>query len=160
MKRFALATLAAITLAGPLAATAAYADPPARHDNRGDMRRDNDRHDNGRWDNDRRDDRRDARNDNRWDQRRHNGYTYNGRWNYGPPPAAFVNRPGFQPGYHQWRRGERLPAYYRSHYRQVDYRRERLRAPPRGYHYVRDDRGDVLMVAIATGLIASIILSQ
>ena len=63
-------------------------------------------------------------------------------------------------GYRGWRRGDRLPAYYRDYYRPVDYRAYRLRAPPRGYHYVRDDRGDYLLVGIATGVILGIIASQ
>jgi Ni/Co efflux regulator RcnB len=85
---------------------------------------------------------------------------YNGRWNYGPPPAAYYGRRGFSLGYHQWRRGERLPAFYRNRFRQVDYRSHHLRAPPRGYRYVQDDRGEILLIAIASGLIASAILNN
>lgn len=180
MKRFTLAAAAALMLAGPLAATASAQDRGDRgdrggvNDNRGDRdgdrgdrndrgerRGDNDRGD--RWDrNDDRGDRRGDRSDrrHRWDNQRHNGYTYNGRWNYGPPPAAYEGRNGYEAGYRSWRRGERLPSYYQSRYRQVDYRREHLRAPPRGYRYVEDDRGDLLLVGIATGVILSIILSQ
>jgi len=148
MKRIATIGAAALMLAGPLASTAAAHE---RGDRRGDWRED--RRD---W----RDDRRDDRRDSRWDRGRHNGYYTNGRWNYGPPPAWAYQRNDYRPGYHQWRRGERLPSYYRSHYRSVDWRRERLRQPPRGYHYVRDDRGEILLVAIATGVILSILLSQ
>ena len=61
---------------------------------------------------------------------------------------------------HAWRRGDRLSAYQRSHFRQVDYRRAHLRAPPRGYHYVRDDRGELLLVGLATGVILGIIASR
>jgi Ni/Co efflux regulator RcnB len=164
MKRLTLAAAAALMVASPLAAASAQAQEfrgdrdGGRHDGRGDNdRRDGDRRDNDRRDNDRRDN--DRRGD-RWSQRQHNGYYMNGRWNYGPPPAWAYGRRDFRPGYHQWRRGDRLPSYYRSHYRQVDWRRERLRQPPRGYHYVRDDRGEVLLVAIATGVILSILLSQ
>ena len=35
-----------------------------------------------------------------------------------------------------------------------------LRRPPRGYHYVRDDRGDYLLVGIATGVILGVILAN
>lgn len=35
-----------------------------------------------------------------------------------------------------------------------------LRRPPPGYHWVRDDRGNFLMVAIATGIIADILLNH
>jgi Ni/Co efflux regulator RcnB len=59
-----------------------------------------------------------------------------------------------------WRRGDRLPHGYESRYRMVDYRREHLRAPPRGYRYVRDNRGDTLLVGVATGVILGIILGN
>ena len=173
MKRFTLAAATALMLAGPLAATATAQDygrdrgendgrrGDRDDDRRGDSRNDDDR--DGRWnrDDDRRGDRgRNHRRHQRWDGERHNGYSYNGRWNYGPPPAAYEGRSGYESGYRNWRRGERLPSYYQSRYRQVDYRREHLRAPPRGYRYVEDDRGDMLLVGIATGVILSIILSQ
>lgn len=173
MKRFTLAAATALMLAGPLAATATAQDygrdrgeNDARRgdrddDRRGDSRNDDDR--DGRWNRD--DDRRGDRGRNhlrhqRWDGERHNGYSYNGHWNYGPPPAAYEGRNGYESGYRNWRRGERLPSYYQSRYRQVDYRREHLRAPPRGYRYVEDDRGDMLLVGVATGVILSIILSN
>ncbi len=187
MKRIALAAATALMLAGPLTATASAqavnraggqntvlgvggnhdrADGRRDNDNdrndRGGNRGDNDR-DWGRGDNDRdwdRNDRRGDRRNARWDNQRHNGYTYNGRWYYGPPPSAYEGRHGYEAGYRSWRRGERLPSYYQGRYRQVDYRREHLRAPPRGYRYVEDDRGDYLLVGIATGVILSIILSQ
>ncbi len=163
MKRLAVAALAALTFAAPLmVAGAAAADPP-RHergyngdDDRGDYR---EGYRDGRQA-DRRDDRRDERNAyraGRWDQRHHNGYSYRGRWYYGPPPQAYYGHRDFALGYHAWRRGERLPAYYRDYYRGVDYRHYRLRPPPRGYHYVRDDRGDFLLVGITTGIILGII---
>jgi Ni/Co efflux regulator RcnB len=175
MKRFTLAAATALMLAGPLAATASaqdYGRDRGENDGRGDRDRDDDRrgdrrNDNdrdGRWDrNDDRRERRADRNDRRhqrWDRQRHNGYSYNGRWNYGPPPAYYEGRNGYEVGYRSWRRGDRLPSYYQSRYRQVDYRRAHLRAPPRGYHYVEDDRGDTLLVGIATGVILGIILSQ
>lgn len=58
-----------------------------------------------------------------------------------------------------WDRGDRLPsAYYtRSHY--VDYRRYHLRQPPRGYQWVQVD-DNYALVALTTGLIASIIAGQ
>lgn len=59
----------------------------------------------------------------------------------------------------RWARGQHLPPQYRSsRYVVNDYHRYGLRAPPRGYHYVRDDNsGDILMTAIATGLITAVI---
>jgi Ni/Co efflux regulator RcnB len=64
-------------------------------------------------------------------------------------------------GGQHWARGQRLPsAYYqdRSHY--VDYRSHHLRAPPRGYRWVQTDDNNYAMVAIATGLIASLIAAN
>ena len=141
MKRFATAALAALTLAGSMTGVA-NAEPQ-----RGSWNG-NDRNDNNR------------NNGNRWDQSRDNGYYLNGRFNYGPPPASVMNRRDFRPGYMQWRRGQTLTPFFRQRFREVDFRREHLRAPPRGYHYVRDDRGDTLLVGIATGAILSILLSH
>jgi Ni/Co efflux regulator RcnB len=61
---------------------------------------------------------------------------------------------------HRWARGQHLDrSYYsdRSHY--VDYRRHHLRAPPRGYQWVRADN-DYALVALTTGLIASIVAAS
>ena len=61
---------------------------------------------------------------------------------------------------HNWRRGDRLPAQYRSHQYVVDdWRGHRLSAPPRGYQWVQNG-GDYVLVAIATGVIASLILNH
>jgi Ni/Co efflux regulator RcnB len=152
MKRTAFALAALMAFTAPFAGASAFAEAP-RYQHQAQSN--NDR--NGRND---RGDRNDQRAGQRWDAQRDNGYTYNGRWNYGPPPASLNGRAGFQPGWQSWRAGERLPSYYRAHYRGVDYHREHLRAPPRGYHYVRDDRGDVLLVGIATGIIASVIFGR
>ena len=58
-------------------------------------------------------------------------------------------------------RAYRAPTRYRdSRYVVTDWRYRHLRAPPRGYHYVRGDRGDVLLVAISTGILASVLTSQ
>jgi Ni/Co efflux regulator RcnB len=62
---------------------------------------------------------------------------------------------------HHWARGQRLPATYyqdRSHY--IDYRSHHLRAPPRGYRWVQTDDNNYAMVAITTGLIASLIAAN
>jgi len=133
MKRIATAAAALLTLTGSLVATTDASAAPGRAP---------------------------MQTNQRWDGNRDNGYMLNGRWNFGPPPASAMNQRGFQAGYHQWRRGDRLPSYFSQHYRQVDYRQARLHAPPRGYHYVRDDRGDTLLVGIATGVILSIIASH
>jgi Ni/Co efflux regulator RcnB len=57
-----------------------------------------------------------------------------------------------------WRRGDRLPAaYYARPYVIADYPRYRLYAPPRGYQWVRVDGGDLLLAAIATGLVLDVL---
>jgi Ni/Co efflux regulator RcnB len=61
---------------------------------------------------------------------------------------------------HRWARGERLPpAYYQNRAYYVDYRTYHLRPPPRGYRWVRVDN-DYMLIALTTGLIASIIANQ
>jgi Ni/Co efflux regulator RcnB len=57
-----------------------------------------------------------------------------------------------------YRTGGRVPdEYLRGDYVVSDWHRDRLRPPPRGYRYVRSDNGDFLLVAVTTGVIASII---
>lgn len=107
-----------------------------------------------------REQRQDVRQAQRWNQRNHNGYYVGNRFYYGQPNAAQMNRRDFRPAWQQWRRGDRLPDYGRRSFREVDWRREHLRQPPRGYHYVRDDRGETLLVAVATGVILSILLNN
>ena len=64
-----------------------------------------------------------------------------------------VNRPA----YRNWRQGERFDQRYAQNYQVVDYHRYRgLRAPPRGYHYVRSGN-DAVLVGITSGIIASVI---
>jgi Ni/Co efflux regulator RcnB len=161
MKRILLAAAATLAMTAPLAAPA-FADPghgyqPSydrrddRRDNRRDDRRDNRtvvvvKHDNKPF--------RDSRANGRWDDNRYNGYYVKNVWHFGPPP---VSARGYVLGYKPWARGDRL-GYYGARYREVDYRSYRLNAPPRGYHYVRDDNtGEIILAAIATGIIASII---
>ena len=61
---------------------------------------------------------------------------------------------------HSWYRGDRMPYEYRTrHYVVDDWRGHHLYAPPRGYQWVQSG-GDYLLVAVATGIIASILLSQ
>jgi len=61
-------------------------------------------------------------------------------------------------GGHHWRKGQRLSRGDRR-YVVNDWRARGLRAPPRGYQWVRegDNSGDFLLVAVASGLIASIL---
>ncbi|WP_088284390.1 RcnB family protein [Ideonella sp. A 288] len=57
-------------------------------------------------------------------------------------------------------RGGRLPPQYNNRYYVVDdWRGHRLNAPPRGYHWVQAG-GDYLLVAITTGIILELLLSN
>ena len=56
---------------------------------------------------------------------------------------------------HDWRRGERIP---RTRYVVIErYRDYGYQPPPRGYGYVQVD-GDVFLIALASGIIADILL--
>jgi Ni/Co efflux regulator RcnB len=164
MKRLMSSALAAAMFAAPLAVAPEAA---ARDRDRYERRHDDDRHhrrqhrdyerEHDRWH--RRNDRDHRRYHRDWDDRHYNGYYYNNHWYYGPPPARWRDHARYD--YRHWRRGDRLPSYYRSRYVVVhDYDRYHLRRPPRGYHYVRDDRGDYLLIGIATGVILGIIASR
>jgi Ni/Co efflux regulator RcnB len=106
---------------------------------------------------DRRDDRRDAREDRRDDRadrradRRETRYERRAERRY--DGGRYYHPRGYQA--RDWRRGERLPAAYRGRAYAVDYRAYRLAAPPRGYEYRRVG-DDVVLTAIATGIIASV----
>jgi Ni/Co efflux regulator RcnB len=63
-------------------------------------------------------------------------------------------------GPHDWHRGDRLPNDYRDRQYVVDdYRGYGLQQPPRGYHWVGVN-GDYVLAAVATGVIAQIVLSN
>jgi len=61
--------------------------------------------------------------------------------------------------YRQWSRGQVLPSQYRTRtYVVTDYNRYDLAPPPRGYQYYR--QGDnILLTAIASGVIGAVIAS-
>jgi len=62
--------------------------------------------------------------------------------------------------YHHLHRGEHLPSEYRNRQYVVDnWRHHHLQAPPRGYHWVQTG-ADYVLVAIASGVIAQIVLGQ
>lgn len=158
MKRLLIAAAAVMSFAAPLAVSGTANAEPRQH--RGG-------HDRYNRDYDNRDDRRDERRahrdgyrEGRWDQRRHNGYYVGNEWRYGPPPQAYYDRRDYRADYRQWRRGDHLPAYYRQQYAPVDYRYHNLSAPPRGAHWVRDDRGEYLLVGVATGVILGLALGR
>lgn len=56
-----------------------------------------------------------------------------------------------------WRQGQVYPYYSQRSYMISDYRAYRLPPPRSGYRYYRSDNGDVVMAAIATGVIGLIL---
>ena len=67
------------------------------------------------------------------------------------------NGRGGRGGYARYARGQRFrgDGVYLSNYGRYGYR-----APPRGYRYYRTNGGDVVLAAVATGIIASVIASN
>ena len=104
---------------------------------------------------DRRMDDRDDRN-----ERRNDGYQARGGGRYGDEGYGGDRRwDGAGPS-HDIRRGGHLPARYRSHQYVVNnWREHHLRPPPRGYHWVQTG-GDYVLAAIATGVIADLIINH
>ena len=77
-----------------------------------------------------------------------------------PRRRRVVYRPAYGPGY-GWKVGHRYRDYYRGPIYVVnDYPRYHLRRPPYGHHWIRDDRGNMLLVAVATGIIADYIINS
>jgi Ni/Co efflux regulator RcnB len=73
------------------------------------------------------------------------------------PDRGWPDHPGGPGG---WRRGDRIPAeYHDRQYIVDDWRGYRLDRPPRGYHWVGVG-GDYLLVAIASGVIASVVTGR
>ncbi|MEN9873124.1 MAG: hypothetical protein RL186_21 [Pseudomonadota bacterium] len=103
---------------------------------------------------------RDTRANQTWDQSVHNGYyARNNNWRYGQPTARQMQQKGFAMGYRPWTRGQSLGSY-NQRFAAVDYRSRKLSAPPRGYRWVEDDRGDYLLAAIVGGLIAQVVINS
>jgi Ni/Co efflux regulator RcnB len=95
------------------------------------------------------DDRNDWRNDGRrdYDRREYD------RRDHRPDKVVVVKKS-------KWKAGDRYD-HRRNSYRPVDYRTQHLKAPPRGYHYVRDNNtNEIILAAIATGVIAAIIANN
>lgn len=88
-----------------------------------------------------------------------------------PPHAQAHGAKGHGPGHpgdhgrgagpgHKFHKGDRLPNEWRTRQYVVnDWHAHHLKRPPRGYHWVQTGT-DYVLVAIATGVIAQIILSQ
>ncbi|HEY8615927.1 RcnB family protein [Phenylobacterium sp.] len=69
----------------------------------------------------------------------------------------YDNRRGHRYGQNRWRTGQHYPYYNNRGYYISDYRAYRLPPPRAGYRYYRSDNGDIVMAAIATGIIGLII---
>lgn len=84
---------------------------------------------------------------------------HRGRDDRGRPPQHMDHGPGAGPD-HNFYKGGRLPQNWRSReYVVDDWRGHHLNQPPRGYQWVQVG-GDYVMVAVATGIIASILLNH
>lgn len=156
MAIFSRSVLTAVALCALGTSLAQVQPRDQRQEQRYDQRQDQRQHQ-------RQEQRHDQRQDPRYDQRRHPQ----------PPPGYRAGGPDYRPGHgpgfqgqrgagpnHNWYRGARVPATYRTHHYVVnDWRGHRLSAPPRGYQWVQNGP-DYLLVAIATGVIAQLILGH
>ena len=150
MKKILSAAVAAV-IASTSLGVASAAEAQSRYDrqDRREQRQDR-REDRREFRQDMREDRQDARQERRayarWQQsqRRYNAPRY-------VAPRGYQVR--------TWSYGQRMPAHYRTRsYVVSDYHRYGLPAPPRGYQYVRSGN-DVVLTAVATGLITAVIAS-
>jgi Ni/Co efflux regulator RcnB len=130
MKKLLIALLAATTALTGVASTGAAAAQPYDH-------RDNDHRDN---------------NDHRDQHEGNRGHDHGSQhWRY------YGGHYGYQ-GYNgRWRTGERYPHWRDHQYVISDWRAYDLPPPQPGYAYYRDPNGDVVMAAIASGVIGLIL---
>ncbi|MGJ9418916.1 RcnB family protein [Massilia sp. CMS3.1] len=121
-------------------------------------------HGNDRYDNDRNgraEQRNDSYNNDRNDNGRNDRFDRNNRNDryYNAQNFRRDDKRGGGPR-HDLRRGQRLNQEYRNNrYVVSDWRARRLSAPPRGHHWVRTGN-DYVLAAIATGIIAQVLLSN
>jgi Ni/Co efflux regulator RcnB len=101
--------------------------------------------------------------DRRYDRATYTAPRYEQRsYAYNTAPAYTYSAPqyrsyGYAPRYYS---GGYVPSHFRAQrYWVNDWRARHLSAPPYGYQWVETDTGDVLLMALATGLIASVIMS-
>lgn len=92
---------------------------------------------------------------------RNDGYRNDGYRNDRYRSSHVYVTPGYgHSSYYQMRRGERLASQYRGHrYVVSDWRAHRLYQPQHGYHWVQAGN-DYALVAIATGIIAQVLLNH
>lgn len=154
MKRtFIASALIAFSMAASgsaLAQRGDYGNDRHDHDRNGRAEQRDGRYDNGRYDRDRHDGRYDS---GRFDRNDRRDRYYD---------AQHFRRDDWRGGgpRHDLRRGQRLHQEYRSQrYVVSDWRARHLSAPPRGHHWVRAGN-DYVLAAIATGIIAQVLLSN
>ena len=150
MRKTLVAALAAATALSGVTAGAAAAQPGYYGSYNDSRYRDSDRDgrpDYREWNRDRD---RDGRPDqyDRYDRR-------SDRYERGP--RYYGGRYGYEGYRGRWRTGHRYPYYNNSRYYISDYRAYNLPPPRHGYRYYRSDNGDVVMAAIASGVIGLII---
>lgn len=164
MKTLLIAAAALATVATPIAASAQPHGNAWGHDRREDRRE---------YKEDRRDARRDGyidrhearelrrdRAELRYDRRRADTWRNRAEWrDYRGARSGYWYAPGY--GYrpyarnYAWRTGRYVPVAYRTYYVQDPYYYG-LRAPPPGHRWVYAD-GNFVLMALATGLIASVV---
>ena len=173
MKHLLYAAVALATIAAPMAATAhpdeRRDDRRELHEDRHDLRQDRNRAErDGRigpgerheLDRDHREINQDRR-DLHFDRARAESWRDRSEWrDFRGQRSGYWYAPGYgyRPVSHYgWHRGGYVPAAYRGYYVQ-DWGYYGLRAPPRGYRWVYAD-GNFVLMAVATGLIANVILN-
>jgi len=138
-------TLFALML-GTVMASATVVAAPIQYDDHHDQH-DQDRHDQDHHDQDRHD----RGHDQDWD--RDHGHDRD-RHDY-----VIVHDRGNHEGWYH--RGGRVPEeYYRDRRYYVDYHAYHLAPPPPEHVWVRSDTGDFLLVAVATGIIADMVINH
>jgi Ni/Co efflux regulator RcnB len=159
MKRILAAALAVTLMTGSVMAEARDhdgRDRHSRHDERG-WKGKHDRHASNHHDRRERyaDNRRDHDRDRHWERR-----DYRRAYVVAHHPARFRAGNYYRPsGYrhYAWHRGAHLPSsYYAPRYVVHDYHAYHLHRPPHGHHWVRVDN-DVLLTAIATGVVVAVV---
>ena len=76
-----------------------------------------------------------------------------------PAPKHMQQRQGAGPD-HRWKKGTRVPQQYRSqHYVVNDWQHHGLKRPGKGQHWIQNGN-DYLLVSVASGLIAQMVLGR
>ena len=90
----------------------------------------------------------------RADQNRYDGRRYTDRERYNDWRRGARDQ---RRDYRRWQRGAVIPRNYRSNWHVRDYHRYGYAPPPRGYGYYRTNTGEVVLAALATGVIISLL---